>query len=175
MKYLTRPFTILMVLVLTILLATPILAGSRIRIYAIEYNFDAAPSEDAITVYDRSGKNLHVVAGEFEPLRHGQDYETMAEVEARIQDRVQEVYSDYEWITADPEEPDWRFFQDPPILLPYEEIVEVKNDRVHLKTTLTYFGLHIYSLDDPETPESELNFLTIFSRYPIPPNWFPEL
>ena len=167
-----------LVCILVGVLALPVFAA--LSIYGIEYNYDAAENEDALIVkwYEREWGI--VKAGEFQlqgpPLKET----TIAEVEARISEKFYDLLrEDIKWNQLDPEEEP--YLSD--VLSPGEEIVYVGPQK-YLRVWKGYFAIHIYSLDDLETPVSELRFVTCFvkrSIYPggtsqeeiFPDGWWP--
>lgn len=164
--------SITLAFVLLASLALPVLAS--IDIQGIDYNFDAAETEWALRVRWTGRAPFEVKANEFylqgPPLKET----TVAEVEARIQEKFLDLLvEDTKLSTIDPED---GARQDPPVLSVGEEIVVVRNSD-YLRTWKCYFKIHIYSLDDLETPESELRFVTRFQNVAagqIPDNWWPE-
>lgn len=160
--------TILAVALLALLAAVfAVPVSASISIQGIYYDWDAAENESALTVVWTGRPAFEVKANEFQLDKKET---TTAEVEARIQEKFNDLLvTDTKLSTMDAEDPTR---QDPPILVwPYEEIVVIHNSD-YLRTHKAFFAIHIYSLDDLETPESELNFLTRFSKYPIPDNWW---
>ena len=160
---------LILVTALLALLATvfAIPAGAAsISIQYISYDWDAAENEPALTVGWTGKPPFEIKANEF----YLDKKETSSlDVELRIQEKFNDLLvEDVKLSTFDADD---ECRQDPPILGPDEEIVIINNSE-YLRSHKAYFAIHIYSLDDLETPESELNFLTIFSKYPIPENWW---
>jgi len=153
-----------------LLVVAPILASLDIQ--GIDYNFGAAETEWALRVRWTGRPAFEIKANEFylqgPPLKET----TIAEVEVRIQDRFNDLLVEDEKLKdIDPEDP---VRQDPPVLAPYQEIVIINNQE-YLRQHKAFFKIHIYSLDNLETPESELRFITRFQN-PfaglIPDNWW---
>lgn len=168
-KRIVLALTLVMVLVIT--LATPALAS--LSITGIYYNFDAAENENALTVNWVGRPAFEIKANEFYSQKVQGQWETPADVEERIQEKFLDLL--VEDIPINQVDPEDECMQDPPILNPGEEWVVVQNKDV-MRLWKAYFKIHIYSLDDLETPESELRFLTRFQNVyagQIPDNWWP--
>lgn len=120
----------------------------------VDYNFNAAENDWALRVRWTGHPNTEVNGGEF---WLDKKETTKEEVEARLLTQIHDaIVEDILWNQLDPEE-------EPAlsgVLSPGEEIIYTPQQK--LRVWKAYFGLHIYSLDDLETPESELRFVTRF-------------
>ena len=148
-------------------LSSPVSASIDIR--GIDYNYGAAENEWALRVRWTGRPAFEIKANEF--YLEGKETIT-ADVEARIQEKFNDLLVDDEKLKdIDPEDP---ARQDPPVLSPQQEIVIIHNQE-YLRSHKAFFRIHIYSLDDLDTPESELRFTTRFQNPfagPIPDNWW---
>ena len=161
----------------SLILATVLLVSNAIPVFAIipqgvDYNFGATENEWALRIRWTGHPTTEIKGGEF---WLGKKETTIAEVEQRIHEKVFGlIKEDILWNQLDAEE-------EPAlsgILSPGEEIVYVPQQK--LRVWKCWFAIHIYSLDDLETPESELSFITcIVPRriYPGGTSWeeiFPD-
>lgn len=158
-----------LVIMACVFLVSPVFAS--IDIQGIYYNFHAAETEWALKVQWTGRPAFEIKANEFYLAKK----ETAtAEVEARIQEKFNDLLVEDEKLKdIDPEDP---VRQDPPVLSPSQEIVIINNQE-YLRSHKAFFKIHIYSLDNLETPESELRFVTQFKNPhagPIPDEWWPE-
>lgn len=160
---------IIISVLLLVCVAIPVLAS--IDIQGIYYNFHAAETEWALKVQWTGRPAFEIKANEFYLAKKEA---SAADVEARIQEKFNDLLVEDEKLKGiDPEDP---VREDPPVLSPSQEIVIINNQE-YLRSHKAFFKIHIYSLDDLETPESELRFVTIFQNPfagPIPDNWWPE-
>jgi len=147
---------------------------------SIYYDFSAAGNEPALRIVWTGHPDTIVTGDEFR-LQTPQE-STLAEVEARIQAQVDDLLlEDVKWNQLDQEEEPYLSG----VLSPGEEIVYV-GPQQYLRTWKAWFAIHIYSLDNLSTPESELRFVTrIYKRsvFPggtswadiYPGGWWPSL
>lgn len=125
----------------------------------IFYNRDATGSEWMIRVEfgEVNTPSLEVIANAVRLL----DGELSAEsINDRITTQTQTLME--RWETYDASDK----------TLSFGQRIEDVGGKKYEVTRVIWFGFHIYSLDDPETPENELSFTTIFSQYPLPDNWW---
>lgn len=149
----------------SILLVSPVFAT---YIIGVHYDFDAPENEWALWVDWGDNKPDTIVnANEFQL---GKKETTVAEVEARIQDKFNTfLVEDVLWNQLDPEEEAYQG-----ILSPGEEIyVNPSTGKQYLRVRKMWFAIHIYSLDNLETPESELSFTTKFITRTAYPGGIP--
>lgn len=163
--------SIILAVILLCSFTLPAFAAS-ISIQGIYYNFNAAENEWALKVQWTGKPAFEIKANEFYLQKVKGQLETITQVEERIQDKFNDLLVvDTKLTTIDADDP---VRQDPPILVwPDTEIVIINNSE-YLRTHKAFFRIHIYSLDDLETPDSELRFVTRFSKYPIEDEWWPE-
>lgn len=160
-----------------VILGVWVLPAYAIVPQGVDYNFNAAENEWALRVRWTGHPNTEVKAGEFYLAKKET---TKKEVEARILTEIHDaIVEDILWNQLDPEE-EPRLSG---VLSPGEEIIYDPQQK--LRVWKAFFGLHIYSLDDLETPESELRFVTRFiprqnvlggTPYEeiFPDGWWPE-
>lgn len=135
-----------------LLIASPVFAIIPSGVY---YNHNSYPAETEwmLRVVWTGHPTTEIKFGEFWTQKKES---TTTEVEARIVEQINDgMYEDILWNQLDPEEEAYQG-----ILSPGEEIVYVPQKK--LRVWKGYFGLHIYVLDNPETPISELSFTTRF-------------
>lgn len=161
-------FTGVIVGVLALMLLTlPVLAS--IDIQGVDYNFNAAENEWALRVRWTGRPAFEIKANEFY-LERGET--TITDVEDRIQEKFNDLLVEDEKLKdIDSED---LVHQDPPVLSPSQEIVIIRNQE-YLRSHKAFFRIHIYSLDNLDTPESELRFTTRFQNPfagPIPDDWW---
>lgn len=162
------------VLLSFILVVTPALAIVPQGVY---YDFGAGENENALVIKWTGHPDTVVKGGEFWLAKKET---TIADVEARITEKVHDLLKeDILWNKLDPEEePAYSG-----ILSPGEEIFYDPQQK--LRVWKSWFAIHIYSLDDLETPDSELRFVTRITKrsvYPggttwdeiFPDGWWPE-
>jgi len=165
MKRLFMPVVLLIALLATVF-AIPV---SAVSIQYVYYNFNAAENENALVVQWTGRPAFEVKANEF---YLDKKETTTLDVEARIQEKFNDLLVEDERLSSFDVDADVR--QDPPILGPNEEIVIINNSE-YVRSHKAFFRIHIYLLDNLDTPESELRFLTRFQNPyagPIPDNWW---
>lgn len=139
------------VLAITLFLSftLPVNAGS-LSYSGVDVNFDAGDNDDALVVR-WSTRPWSILKGE--DFKLGKKETTLEEVEQRCTLKFFDlIKEDVKMIQVDPED---EVHQG--ILSPNEEIVYLAPQE-YLRTWQCYFALRINSLDNPETPENELNF-----------------
>lgn len=154
--------------------------SAALNITGVEYNFDAAENENALTIKWIGRPWAEVKANEFYPQKIQGQWETIADVEDRIREKIFDLLrEDIPWNQLDPEE-------EPALSGQLSMGEEIIGDNEYLRIWKGYFNIHIYSLDDLETPESELKFFTLFYKttsFPAgtpydeiyPEGWYPAV
>jgi hypothetical protein len=159
-----------LVLVLVLFLSMGMAVLASIDIYDINYNFDAGETEDALVVKWTGRLPFKIKANEFYSTKVKGQWETVTQVEERIQDKFLDLLvEDVKLSTVEADDP-WRQY----IFDPGQELVIINNQE-YVRCWKAYFKIHIYSLDDLETPQSELRFITRFQNVfagQIPDNWW---
>jgi hypothetical protein len=156
---------------LLVIPAIPVFAS--LDIVGLAYNFNAIGSEPALTII-RSNTNgtlnyryTYIKADQFVIKANER---SISDIETRIQQTIYDMIVDVTPLSQlDADSPE---IHNPPILLPCEKIVGNK-----LYIYPMYFAIHIYSLDNPSTPQGELKFITRFQdgMYgTIEDNWWVE-
>ena len=163
-KLFTRTFAILLALTIaTVMVVSPVTASLDIK--GIEIDYDAADNEPALLV-ERTGKPpVRVNGGEF--ILKG-NIKTIADLEEWIQEVVDDFIVTKTPLSQFPADDPLR--GDPPEFGEGDSIV---GNQVYQQGQ--YFAIHIFAIDDPETPESELYFWTRFQSAgagAIPSNWW---
>lgn len=142
---------------------------SAVSIQYVYYDFDAAENQNALVVQWTGKPAFEIKANEF---YLDKKETTTADVEARIQLKFNDLLVEDVKLTTYDADDECR--QDPPILGPGEDIVIIRNSE-YLRIHKAFFAIRVFELDDLETPESELKFLTRFQRPdagPIPDGWW---
>lgn len=153
----------LLVAILSSILAILFVASPCFATYIIgvHFNKDAVGNEWALWVDWGDNKPDTIVnANEFQSQKIKGKWETVADIENRIQDRFNDfLVEDVLWNQLDQEEEPYLSGQ----FSKGEELyVDPQTQTDYCRYRKMWFAIHIYSLDDLETPESELNFTTRF-------------
>jgi hypothetical protein len=155
-------------LIMLISMTMPVLAS--IDIQGVDYNFDASETGNALVVRWTGRPAFEIKANEFYSAKVKGQWETVVEVEERIQGKFLDLLVEDIKLSTVEADDQWHQY----IFDPGQELVIINNQE-YVRCWKAYFKIHIYSLDDLETPQSELRFITRFQNVfagQIPDNWW---